>query len=96
MSWIQKLYETYDCRFDQPQFDKNPLMPVDHAEQQVHIEITLSGSGKFRTASVVAKETTFIPATEKSAGRTAVRVPHGIGRQTGVCRAAQTEGSLNS
>ena len=48
----------------------NPLMPVDHAEQQVHIEITLNGTGKFRAASVVAKETTFIPATEESAGRT--------------------------
>jgi len=55
-----------------------PLMPVDHAEQQVHIEITLNGSGKFRTASVVPKETTFIPATEKSAGRTAVPVAHGL------------------
>jgi CRISPR-associated protein Csd1 len=53
-------------------------MPVDHAEQQVHIEITLSGSGKFRSASVIAKETTFIPATEESAGRTSGPVAHGL------------------
>ncbi len=78
MSWIQKLYETYDHCAGRPQFDKNPLMPVDHAEQQVHIEITLSGSGKFRAASVVAKETTFIPATEDSAGRTSSPVAHGL------------------
>ena len=79
MSWIQKLYETYDRCAGQPQFDTKPLMPVDHAEQQVHIEITLNGSGKFRSASVVMKETTFIPATEGSAGRTGTDpVPHGL------------------
>lgn len=53
-------------------------MPVDHAEQQVHVEITLSGSGRFRSAGVVSKETTFIPATEESAGRTSAPVPHGL------------------
>jgi CRISPR-associated protein Csd1 len=78
LSWIQKLYETYDRCAGQPQFDTNPLMPVDHAEQQVHIEITLNGSGKFRSASVVSKETTFIPATEESAGRTSGTVAHGL------------------
>lgn len=78
MSWIQKLYETYDRCAGQPQFDNDPLMPVDHAEQQVHIEITLSGTGKFRTASVVSKETTFIPATEESAGRTSAPVAHAL------------------
>jgi CRISPR-associated protein Csd1 len=78
LSWIQKLYETYDRCAGQPQFDKNPLMPVDHAEQQVHIEITLSGAGKFRAASVISRETTFIPATEESAGRTSAPAAHGL------------------
>jgi len=78
VSWIQKLYETYDRCAGQPQFDANPLMPVDHAEQQVHIEITLNGSGKFRSASVVEQEITFIPATEKSAGRTSGTAAHGL------------------
>jgi CRISPR-associated protein Csd1 len=78
LSWIQKLYETYDRCAGQPQFDKTPLMPVDHAEQQAHIEITLNGSGKFRNATVVSKETTFIPATEESAGRTSAPVAHGL------------------
>lgn len=78
MSWIQKLYETYDRCAGQSQFETAPLMPVDHAEQQVHIEITLSGSGKFRSAAVISKETTFIPATEESAGRTSAPVPHGL------------------
>ena len=78
MSWVQKLYETYDLCAGEPQFAKNPLMPVDHAEQQVHIEITLNGSGKCRSAYVVSKETTFIPATEESAGRTSAPVAHGL------------------
>jgi CRISPR-associated protein Csd1 len=78
LSWIEKLYATYDRCAGQPQFDKNPLMPLDHAEQQTHIEITLSGTGKFRAASVVRKETTFIPATEESAGRTSGPVAHGL------------------
>jgi CRISPR-associated protein Csd1 len=78
VSWIQKLYETYDRCAGQSQFETAPLMPVDHAEQQVHIEITLSGSGKFRSAAVISKETTFIPATEESAGRTSAPVPHGL------------------
>ena len=78
MSWIQKLYETYDRCAGQPQFDTNAADAVDHAEQQVHIEITLNGSGKFRSASVVSKETTFIPATEESAGRTSAPVAHGL------------------
>lgn len=78
MSWIQKLHETYDRCVGQSQFDTAPLMPVDHAEQQVHIEITLGGTGKFRGASVISKETTFIPATEESAGRTSAPVAHAL------------------
>jgi CRISPR-associated protein Csd1 len=78
VSWIQKLHETYDRCAGQPQFESTPLMPIDHAEQQVHVEITLSGSGKFRSAAVIPKETTFIPATEESAGRTSAPVAHGL------------------
>lgn len=85
MSWIQKLQETYDRCAGQPKFAAIPeeptrsLMPIDHAEQQVHIEITLGGLGKFRSATVISKETTFIPATEESAGRTGIDPkPHGL------------------
>jgi CRISPR-associated protein Csd1 len=84
VSWIQKLQETYDRCAGQPRFAPVPeeqtrsLMPVDHAEQQVHIEITLNWSGKFRRAEVIPKVTTFIPSTEESAGRTSAPVPHGL------------------
>ncbi|WMJ09093.1 type I-C CRISPR-associated protein Cas8c/Csd1 [Nitrosomonas sp. sh817] len=77
MSWIQKLYETYDKCKDAPQFENNPLPPIGHIAQQAHIEIVVDADGNFRRASVVNKEITVIPATEKSStARTSAIVPH--------------------
>lgn len=64
MSWIQKLYETYEqCA--------GALPPVSHTTQQAHIEIVIDESGNFRRAREVQKEesTTLIPCTEESGGR---------------------------
>lgn len=76
MSWLQRLNETYEACFGMPQFEAKPLAPVDHVEQQAHIEISLDAQGCFLRASVVSKEPTLIPATEKSAGRTYNKVAH--------------------
>lgn len=76
MSWIQKLYETYEACAGKPQFAAQPLMPVSHAEQQAHIEVVLDGYGNFVRAQVLSKEATLIPVTEESAGRTRKAVPH--------------------
>ncbi len=76
MSWIQKLYETYDRCAGLEQFEGNPLPPISHAERQAHLEIALNGGGKFRRASIVSKEATLIPVTEKSAGQTSGAVAH--------------------
>ncbi len=76
MSWLQRLTETYDTCFGQPQFNAAPLTPIDHVEQQAHIEIALDEAGNFLRAAVVNKEPTLIPATEKSAGRTSGAVAH--------------------
>ena len=38
MSWMQKLYETYELCANAPQFEKKPLLPVSHTEQQAHLE----------------------------------------------------------
>ena len=76
MSWIQKLVETYDACFGQPQFAAQPLAPIDHLEQNAHIEIAIDGEGNFLRASVVPKEPTLIPVTEQSAGRTSGAVAH--------------------
>ena len=49
MSWIQKLYETYEQRADAPQFvDANPpLLPICHVTQNAQIEIVLDDQGNF-------------------------------------------------
>ena len=79
MSWIQKLYETYEqCKGHEPPGSAH-LMPISHTPQQAHIEITLDANGNFKGASIVQKEETVIPATDKSAGRAgATCAPHAL------------------
>jgi len=75
MSWIQKLYETYEqCKGHEPPGSVR-LMPISHNPQQAHIEITLDVDGNFKGARIVQKEETVVPATEKSAGRTGSKPP---------------------
>lgn len=75
MSWIQKLYETYEqCKGHEPHGAVR-LMPISHTPQQAHIEITLDADGNFKGARIVQKEETIVPATEKSSGRTGSRPP---------------------
>lgn len=76
MSWIQKLYETYNNSQSMigAGADDNEisLLPICHTTQKAQIEIVLDGKGAFRKAKVVRKDEsrTIIPCTEKSAGRT--------------------------
>ena len=76
MSWLLKLFETYErCAGNEP--DGAPkLMPIGHTPQQAHIEITLDGLGNFRRAQVIPRVETVIPATEKSANRTMGEAAH--------------------
>ena len=76
MSWIQKLYETYEQSVDAPQFvDANPpLLPICHVTQNAQIEIVLDDKGNFLEgrAQVIEKgnaQKTIIPCTEDSGGR---------------------------
>jgi len=77
MAWIEKLLATYEaCKGREPPGAES-LLPVSHAVQQAHIEITIDGEGNFKGARVVQKEETVYPATEKSAGRTGTgAIPH--------------------
>jgi len=71
MAWIEKLYATYEaCKGREPP-GAAPLMPISHTTQQAQIEIVINEAGKFKRAAVVAKEdnTTLIPCTEKSGGK---------------------------
>lgn len=69
MSWMAKLYETYEAgmKLDLP--DSDQLMPISHTLQNAHIRITIDGLGNFKRAEVLEKTQIILPATEKSAGR---------------------------
>lgn len=76
MSWIQKLYDTYEQCYGAPQFSNHPLLPISHTSQQAHIEITIDEHGNFRRAKIIPKVEIPLPATEKSAARTSGEAPH--------------------
>jgi CRISPR-associated protein Csd1 len=71
MSWMAKLYETYECALsiseELPQQER--IMPISHTLQNAHINIVLDGEGNFLRAKVLEKIQIVLPATEKSAGR---------------------------
>jgi CRISPR-associated protein Csd1 len=77
MSWIQKLFETYEaCAGNESIPDSGDLFPVSHTTQQAHIEIVINKFGDFKRATVVEKkedQKTLIPCTEESAGRAGIK-----------------------
>lgn len=79
MSWIQKLYETYERCQSMIGADMDekavPLLPICHTTQQAHIEIVIDQEGNFLRAKVVPKETarTIVPCTEASGGRSGTK-----------------------
>ncbi len=75
MSWIEKLYRTYEQSLEGSRSSEYPLTPVGHTTQQVHVEIVVNPSGRFITATTVpkGKATTLIPCTEKSGGRSGIK-----------------------
>lgn len=84
MGILQTAYRTYQMLsqtegiFDYRDDGTEPLTPVSHILQNAQIEITLTDEGKFLSAVPVSKgdESTIIPATEESAGRTSRPEPH--------------------
>ena len=82
LSWIQKLYDTYEnCRSEVGVVrtdGKTPLLPIAHSTQNAQIEIALNGDGDFIRARVLEKDeaVTIIPVTEDSATRSSGIAPH--------------------
>lgn len=82
MSWIQKLYETYErCSAaigDVTDESKVPLLPICHTTRIAHIEVVIDGEGSYVRSRIVPKNEarTIIPATERSAGRASGPVAH--------------------
>ncbi|MEA3361455.1 MAG: type I-C CRISPR-associated protein Cas8c/Csd1 [Thermodesulfobacteriota bacterium] len=75
MSWMAKLYETYEAGMALDLSDEAKLMPISHTLQNTHINIVIDGEGNFRRASVIEKTQIILPATEKSAGRSGKMPP---------------------
>ncbi len=83
MSWIQKLYETYnncESMVGKVTSEKEvPLLPICHTTNKAQIEIVIDHQGNFKRSRVVSKDDarTIIPCTEKSSGgRTSGEAPH--------------------
>ena len=82
MSWIHKLYETYEnCQsmIGKVVSEKEvPLLPICHTTNKAQIEIVIDPHGNFKRASVIPKDDarTIIPCTESSGGRTSGEAPH--------------------
>jgi CRISPR-associated protein Csd1 len=82
MSWIQKLYETYEnCQSmigHVASKKEVPLLPICHTTNKAQIEIVIDHKGNFKRARVVTKEDarTIIPSTESSGGRTSGEAAH--------------------
>lgn len=82
MSWMQKLYETYEnCQTMIGKVASKrevPLLPTCHTTQKAQIEIVIDQNGDFRRARIVPKDEarTIIPCTESSGGRTSGEASH--------------------
>lgn len=78
MSWIEKLYKTYENNTVSIGKGEISLLPLCHTTQNAQVTIVIDGDGNFIRAFVVPKSDsrTIIPATEESAGRTSGIVAH--------------------
>lgn len=76
MSWMMRLYETYDAAMQLDLPKPEQPMPISHTLQNAHIKITIDGEGNFKHAEVLEKTQIVLPATEKSAGRSSGEAPH--------------------
>ena len=68
MSWLQRLNETYDACFGQPQFESHAIAPIGSVSQRTQIEVALHEDGSFASAILESEETVMF-VTEESAGR---------------------------
>lgn len=76
MSWMAKLYDTYEHAMTLDLPDHKRLMPISHTLQNAHINIQIDGDGNFLGATVLEKTQIVLPATESSAGRSSGEAPH--------------------
>ncbi len=78
MSWMEKLYQTYEAGVLLGLPQTQLPMPTSHTLQNAHINIVIDGEGNFKGASVLEKTQIVLPATEDSASRSSNEAPHGL------------------
>lgn len=89
MSWIQKLYETYEQCENALDIPAEKLWPLSHLVKKAHVEVVINDKGHFRRARTLnrTEAPTLIPVTESSAGRTAGAAPHPLCEEISYCAA---------
>lgn len=88
MSWMQKLYQTYD-QADQLNDISRPW-PLSHFVKTAHVELVIDDQGNLkphRTNLLSGEDaSTLIPATEASAGKAGAKIaPHPLCEEIGYC-----------
>ncbi len=88
MSWIQKLYETYEQTAQLHTEEKTRPWPVAHFSKRAHVEIVIDASGELRRINKLnaTESATLIPVTESSLGRAGSKIaPHPLCEETSYC-----------
>ncbi len=86
MSWIQRLYETYERCMGAPQFETDPLNPVSTLYQDTQIEVTIDSEGHFLRAELAELKNTLIPVSERSGVRSGKDpTPHALADKLCFC-----------
>lgn len=87
MSWVQKLYETYEQCSDTMNVPAEKLWPLSHLVKRAHVEVSIDDKGNFRRARTLGRTEapTLIPVTESSAGRTSGSAPHPLCEEISYC-----------
>lgn len=87
MSWMEKLYQTYEHtgKLDEPK-----PWPISHFVKTAHIEIVLDSEGNLKPERIKLlsgeEASTLIPAAEGSAGRAGAKIaPHPLSDEIGYC-----------
>ena len=81
MSWIDKLYRTYENNVGAVEASRDDdaiLLPICHTTQKAQIEVVIDDTGNYRRASVIGKDdaVTIIPCTETSASTSGIKPIH--------------------
>jgi CRISPR-associated protein Csd1 len=89
MSWMEKLYQTYEYA---SQSDTTKPWPISHFVKTAHIEVVIDGNGNIKQdrISLLSGDDalTLIPSTEASAGKAGAKIaPHPLCDEIGYCAA---------